>query len=974
MFRRLSLVARLGYVPLMAVTLLVVPAAAQSPTGSVSGRVTDTTNHPLAAVTVTLESASLQGTQRTETSENGDYLFKLLPPGEYVIVFSRQGFAPVSERLDVAAAHATSLDLSLRPAVVSETILVSAETPAGPIQTTVQASTNIKHSLMRALPTSRSMLGAVSLAPAVHATGPDSAYTISGGMSFENLFLLNGVQVQDNLRGTPFSLFIEDAIQETTISTSGISAEYGRFTGGVVNAITRSGGNVMAGSFRTSFSNDNWRTVSPFGEPRTNRTVPTYETTLGGPILRDRLWYFVAARASDKTLARQTGYTNQAYEYRNDERRFEAKLSQAFSPSQRVSVGYTGIRQEETNSAWPGSSSVMDLASLTTRQLPQNLVAVHYTGTFGSRFFVEGQYSARSFAFENDGGQFTDLIRGTPLQDQTTGAWWWAPNFCGVCTNEQRDNTDVVLKGTYFLSTGTGSHILTFGYDGFNDQVTADLYQSASGYHVWATGSFVENGTIYPLIEPGGSTWIIEWPLREKSRGTNFRTHSLFVNDAWAYNSRLSFNLGLRYDRNAGKDGSGNLVANDSAMSPRLGLTWDLAGDGSTAVNVSAGRYVSALANNIGSFASAAGTPSIFAYFYDGPAINSGAGSLVQTDEALRQVFDWYTHAAPDPFYVEIPGVASRVNGTLRSPYADELAVGVTQQVGRRGTIRLDVVTRTFGDFYATRVDTTTGQVFDEFGQGFDLKLIENTNDLTRDYRAVNLQGSFRAGSGINLGGSYTLSRLSGNVNGENSSSGPLASSVLSYPEYSRREWAYPEGDLSSDQRHRARIWGTYALPWHQFADVSFGIIQQVQSGTPYGAMGTVVVSPFVENPGYLLPQDLASYFFTGRDAFRTEAMMRTDLSVNVARGLGRGSELFAQFQVYNAFNQFQLFNAVEGDINTTVLTAVDDPDRFAYFDPFTEQPEQGVNWDYGSKFGQPIGKGAYTMPRTFRFSVGFRF
>jgi hypothetical protein len=95
---------------------------------------------------------------------------------------------------------------------------------------------------------------------------------------------------------------------------------------------------------------------------------------------------------------------------------------------------------------------------------------------------------------------------------------------------------------------------------------------------------------------------------------------------------------------------------------------------------------------------------------------------------------------------------------------------------------------------------------------------------------------------------------------------------------------------------------------------------------------------------------------------------------VNVARSLGGGSEVFAQFQVYNALNQFQLFNSVHGDINTTVLTALDDPDRFAYFDPFTEEPVQGEHWDYGSKFGQAVGKGAYTMPRTFRFSLGFRF
>jgi hypothetical protein len=922
---------------------------------------------------VTLESASLQGTPRTQTTANGDYAFKLLPPGEYEVSFALPAFAPDRQRVGVAATEPVSLDRTLQTAAVTESVTVAAPALMDAFAGTVQASTNFKQPLMEILPTSRTLLSAVSLAPAVHATGPDGAYSISGAMSFENAFLLNGVQIQDNLRGTPFSLFIEDAIQETTVTSSGVSAEYGRFSGGVVHALTRSGGNLTNGSFRTSFSNDSWRTTSPFGEPKTNNTVPTYESTLGGPIVRDRLWYFVAARAFDKRLARQTGYTNQPYEYRNNEKRVEAKLTQAFSPSQRLSVGYTGIRQEEVNSAWPGSSSVMDTASLTTRQLPQNLLALHYTGTFGSHFFVEAQYSARSFTYENDGGRFTDLVRGTPLMDQTTGAWWGAPNFCGVCVNEERNNDNLVLKGTYFLSTGAGSHLLTFGYDSFNDKVTADLHQSASDYHVWATGSILDNGTVYPLIAPGFSTYIINWPIQQNSQGTNFRTHAFFVNDSWAYNARLSFNLGLRYDRNAGRDASGNLVANDSAFSPRLGLSWDITGNGRTLLNASVGRYVSALANNVGSFASAAGTPSIFAYFYDGPGINTDGVPVVSTEDALRQVFDWFHQAQPEPFVIELPGVATRVNGTLRSPYSDELAVGLTQQIGRRGQVRVDVVDRTFGDFYATRVDMTTGQVFDEFGQGFDLKLVENTNELTREYRALNVQGLLRATGGLSLGATYTVSRLSGNVNGENSNSGPLASSILTYPEYTRRSWAFPEGDLSADQRHRARLWGAYELPWTGLANISVGVIQQVETGTPYGAVGTVLVSPFVDNPGYLRPADTSSYFFTDRDAFRTEAMHRTDLSVNVSRGLGGGSQLFAQFQLFNVFNQFQLFNASTGDINTTVLTAIDS-DRFEFFDPITETPVQGVHWDYGSKFGTAIGKGAYTTPRTFRFSVGLRF
>ena len=115
-------------------------------------------------------------------------------------------------------------------------------------------------------------------------------------MSFETLYMVNGVTVNENLRGQAYDLYIEDAIQETNVATAGISAEYGRFGGGVVNVITKSGGNLFSGSFRDTLNNDNWRTLTPFetdaasphdpaaqGATRIDKTVPTYEYTARRP-------------------------------------------------------------------------------------------------------------------------------------------------------------------------------------------------------------------------------------------------------------------------------------------------------------------------------------------------------------------------------------------------------------------------------------------------------------------------------------------------------------------------------------------------------------------------------------------------------------------------------------------------------------------------------------------------------------------
>ncbi len=352
---------------------------AQTPTGTIRGRVSDASGLEVPGATVTIASPNLQGVRSTVSSANGDYIFTSVPPGPYTITVELSGFGTMKHTRDVGAGQPVHVDVTLRPAALSEVVTVTGRADA--FTNTVQASTNIQQELLATLPTARTILSAVNVSPAAHATGPNNAITIGGAMSADNLFMLDGVQIQDNLRGTPFSLFIEDAIQETTVSTSGISAEYGRFTGGVVTAITKSGGNQFSGSFRTTFTNDDWRTTSPFDEPKVDSTVPTYEFTLGGPIVRNRTWFFGAGRFFEQSQANETGYTRSAYSFDNDEKRYEGKVTQAIAAGHNVRVAYTGITETEANNVWPSPQEVMDLRSLHTRELPQSLLSLQYSGT-----------------------------------------------------------------------------------------------------------------------------------------------------------------------------------------------------------------------------------------------------------------------------------------------------------------------------------------------------------------------------------------------------------------------------------------------------------------------------------------------------------------------------------------------------------------------------------------------------------------
>src|SRR5439155_21841529 len=137
--------------------------------------------------------------------------------------------------------------------------------------------------------------GIATLAPAVTEYTPNaSQLVINGAFAFDNVFMMNGVDINDNLFANPQNLFIEDAIEETQVLTSGISAEYGRFSGGVINAVTKSGGNTFSGSGRINFLNPSWTTQTPFEVSRGTKHLDvlsrTYEGTFGGPIARDRLW------------------------------------------------------------------------------------------------------------------------------------------------------------------------------------------------------------------------------------------------------------------------------------------------------------------------------------------------------------------------------------------------------------------------------------------------------------------------------------------------------------------------------------------------------------------------------------------------------------------------------------------------------------------------------------------------------------
>ena len=988
---------------LAALLLWGLPIYAQgNPNGKLSGRVTSG-NQPLSGVLVTVKSPNLQGTRTTRTSPTGDYLFPSLPPGDYTVSFELEGLQTVQQQTRLSAAQSSTLDTEMAATAVTEEIVVTGSLED--ISRSVQSATTYTKTLVDELPTGRTINQIVALSPGVQPNGPSKSndtglgnITISGAPTYENLFMINGVVLNENIRGQAFDLFIEDAIQETTTATAGVSAEYGRFSGGVVNVITKSGGNDFSGSLRTTFNNQKWEEKRPqVGTApvvQTDKIVPTYEATLGGPIMKDRLWFFAAGRSQDKTqslsfTAPTSAYPGGSYTNDRDQQRYEGKLTATITPRHTLLGSYSKIDDKEVGNSF---GSILDAESLVTRETPQKLWSVNYTGTFTDNLLLTAQYSERKFSFIGSGAPTTDLIEGTLLLDRAHGnARYHSPTFCGVCRPEDRNNKNGLAKLSYFLSSPSlGSHDLVAGYDSYDDIRAADNHQSGSDYRVFGTTTLVRNGVIYPVFNGDGSTIIQFNPIAKTTQGTSFKTNSLFANDTWRYNDRLTINMGLRYDKNDGTNEEGKKVANDSKFSPRLAATFDPRGDGNWIFHASYGVYVAALANSIGDSSSAGGVPATFQWAYLGPAINTDPNApLLGQDDALRILFNWFNSnggTGRTPIGVSIPGINTQIRGSLSSPSVTEYTVGATARLGSRGLIRADYIHRDWHDFYSARTDLSTGRATGSFNGSSvtsDLTLVVNNDSLyDRKYDGLHTQWRFRANDRLDVGGTWTFSHTKGNFEGENQGSGPILGGLQNFPEYLRASWNAPEGDLNVDQRHRVTAYGVYKILTSARHELSASLVQSYFSGHPYSAAATVNVRDYITNPGYVTPPVRNTYFFSERGAFTTPAVYPTDFRLNYSFRVG-GLDLFLQPEVQNVFNQQHVDTTDIRYLDTSVATrdnggdcdlATPGTQPCAAFNPFTEKPVEGVHFQRGPNFGKASNILGYQQPRTYRFTMGLRF
>ena len=267
--------------------------------GSLQGRISDAEGNALPGVTITISSDALIAREMTTTSdERGAYRFPSLPVGVYAVTASLDGFQTArQDGIRIRLASTLAVDLALQLATVTEVIEVTASAPiVSVVNNTVSTSFDAQY--LETQPIQRNYYQIIKAAPGVNAdytSSSGSAMLAYGGTSeSQNAFTLDGVNVADAGAGQHWILPSIQWMEEVQIGGLGANAEYGGYTGGVINGVTKSGGNTMKGAVEVFYQPSSWVADNTPDTPDEEFKFEDYAASLGGPVLKDRLWYFVS--------------------------------------------------------------------------------------------------------------------------------------------------------------------------------------------------------------------------------------------------------------------------------------------------------------------------------------------------------------------------------------------------------------------------------------------------------------------------------------------------------------------------------------------------------------------------------------------------------------------------------------------------------------------------------------------------------
>lgn len=827
-------------------------------TGVVSGVVAGDDGTPYPNVLLTLSNEQGQTVRETYTESNGVYRLVEIPPGTYNLkaeMVGAEGYKPVViEGLKVMTNRTVRQDVVLKMVledvivVVGEKIMMDTKTPTNAV--------NIEREFTERLPQSDDYLQAFGMSGGTNGSGN---VRVHGGSQMDNIYLFDGVDTTDPVTNTFGSNLNADAIQEIEVQTAGSPAEYGRFNGGMVNVITKSGSNKFEGTLRVKYVNDQWQDSAKHGVTSESDTAYLEPTlSLGGPIVKDRLWFFATYKytevESDLTTVQDSG---------SDQRQgpFTKVDSSSIWHYPYLKLTFIPTNSHKFVANYNADHAIIHAADDSQTSTPDAQSKQEQGGPFYSLEWTYLRSSSMYFVTRlgySDG--FIKVIPetedpNTPSTDDYDQGITYG-NY-GRWNEENRSRLSFQTSLAKYLTERLGNHDLKAGLEYQRTAVDAeDFYPGGVHY------TLNNNGWDYMDVQTGGKT--------SQYYGDYY---ALYLQDAWELGQGLTLSPGLRYEiaeftNDVGDDaGSFNTMA-----APRLGVTWNPKTLDTAKLFFFTGRFYNALNLQI---------PNM---------LNEEAPTYDHYQRPSNQPdADWeYRYSSGS--------VPNRLDPNLKPEYMDEISGGIEYLVRDNIALGLNGIYRRTRDIIedvGIFLDAEGNEIpWEEIAAGadYDTLIYEVTNPAgaKKDYYAVEVSGKMNT-SFMSLLASYTYSVTKGTVIGSNPGQGGVSKFSAYYDTPSLSENLY--GKLPWDCPHYLKISGSVNAP----LGVTLGVQTIYRSGYAYSKRTNAPDSVYADYRWYL-PE--------GRGTYRYPAVFNVDLSIQKDVAFGKYGTITVIGDVINVLNQ----------------------------------------------------------------------
>lgn len=812
-------------------------------TGGIVGRVTDESGAVLPGVTVVVESPALQGTRTTTSDLQGTYRMPLLPPGTYSVTFSLEAFqSETAAGILVGLDREATLNQVMHIAKTSETISVVAD--AAVISTTsTTLGSNLSENVINTLPTGRNYSSVVQVVPGTSSdANPEnqgqSTITVYGSSGAENTFYIDGV----NTTGVEYGFQGKDLnfefIQEIDVKTGGYEAEYGKSTGGIINVITKSGGNEFHGDLFTYYDNDGLQ-ASPGKIVSTGGTVEGFTkkdfgADFSGYIVKDKLWFFAAIDRVDNTATNELPAGPRAGQnVDSDSTRDLGAIKLTYNVKEGHSIIGTFFQdpRKDTGAISDADHSLNgDPATYMGRQeYGGRDVALRYEGIVGAQWLLSAQIARHGE--KNSVGP--ESSSGDAIEYRDADNDFFQTGGFGLI--QQKDFTRTFFGGsvTRYLS----NHELKGGIE-YEIQKADVLKRMSGGQRVDIFENAVNpDKPIYRHFywtTPTASTE--NAPTSQLDATPKHKNTTFFFQDRWTISPKLTLNAGIRWDRQQIFDRNGiEVIDMKKDFAPRLGFIVDPKGDAHSRIFGSYGRYYEQVPMDlvIRSFAQ---ERQARIYNYDPVSVTPDAQAADDFGDKSG-ILGGYTEPS-DP--------------NLKNQYINEFIGGYEREVRPNIAVGFKGIYRAYGrvieDFLGDPAGGTyfignPGEGIMKQIYGLDFVTAYPAPKAVRKFRGFQIDVTKRFSNNWQGIASYLISKIDGNYDGEyapftNVGADPNISAMYDYYDFFTDGMNLSKitntGPLSNDRRHQFKASGVYVTPYK----LSIGLATYLKSGLPITRYG----------------------------------------------------------------------------------------------------------------------------------------